>query len=406
MNNNHWIKTNPFFTLNNFEEIYKLTTEGETPSYIYSKKVIDRQYNILRDNLPKRIRIFYAQKSNPNKEILKKIKDLGAGCDTASLGEMAKALDAGFPEGKIMLTGPAKTQKELRFALQRQIFSINVESLQELELLNRMAEFVDTTQEILLRINPPFEAGETNTIIGGMGVSKFGVDVDYVPEFIEKASKMKNVKLKGIHIFNSSQILDWDKIYANTVDVIDTAMEISSNFDISLTRLDMGGGFGIPYSKDESELDIFKLGKNLNELLKVPGYKEFLSGAELMYEPGRFLTGMSGIYITKVLYTKVSNGRKIALIDGGIHHLIRPVLIGQPHPIINLTAIYNGRNDMDRYLVAGPLCTSLDRFDTSALLNDVRQGDILAVLNAGAYGYTESMPLFLSHKPAPEIFLN
>ncbi len=406
MNNNHWIQTNPFFTLNNFEQIYTTARDSETPCFIYSKKVIERQYNLLRDNLPDRIRIFYAQKSNPNKEILVKIKDLGAGCDTASLGEMAKALDAGFPEGKVMLTGPAKTHRELQFALQRGIFSINVESLQELELLNKLAEETGTKQEILLRINPPFEAGETNTIIGGMGVSKFGIDVDYIPEFIETVQKMQNVVLKGIHIFNSSQILDWKKIYSNTVDVIDTAMEISSNFDIPLTRLDMGGGFGIPYDKKESELDIQKLGVKLTKLLEEPEYKEFLSGSELMYEPGRYLSGMSGIYITKVLYTKVSNGRNIALIDGGIHHMIRPVLIGQPHPMVNLSAIYNGRNNMDKYMVAGPLCTSLDKFDTAAMLNDVRPGDILAVLNAGAYGYTESMPLFLSHKPAQEIFIN
>src|SRR5690606_16296475 len=406
MRNNYWIENHPFFTLNDYEEIYKAATTNETQSYIYYTKVIEKQYKTIRDSLPEKIKIFYAQKSNPNKQILQLIKKLGAGCDTASLGEMAMAMDSGFSNEDIMLTGPAKSKRELQFALQRKIFSINVESLQELELLNSMAEFNDTTQEILLRINPPFEAGESNPIIGGMGVSKFGIDVDYVPEFIEKALAMKNVKLKGIHIFNSSQILDWEKIYNNTRDVIETAMEISSNFDIPLKRLDMGGGFGIPYDRDEKELDIPQLGSELKTLLTSPEYKDFLKDAEMMYEPGRYLSGMSGIYVTKVLYTKVSNGRKIALIDGGIHHLIRPILIRHPHPIINLSAIYEGRDNMDNYMVAGPLCTSLDRFDNAAMLNDVRPGDVLAVLNAGAYGYTESMPLFLSHKPAQELFLN
>ncbi len=406
MNNNHWIESNPFFNLNDFEEIYKTAISTETPTFLYSKKVIDKQYFLLRENLPEQIKIFYAQKSNPNKEILETIHGHGAGCDTASIGEMAKALDAGFPKDKIMLTGPAKTQRELKFALQRNIYSINVESLQELELVNWLAEEGNYNQDILLRVNPPFDAGEENTIIGGMGVSKFGIDVDYVPEFIERVLNMKNLSLKGIHIFNSSQILNWERIYDNTVDVIDTAMEISKTFDLEFKRLDMGGGFGIPYSKNEKEVNISALGSKLDELLKSPEYGDFLSGMELIYEPGRYLSGMSGIYITKVLYTKVSNGRKIALVDGGIHHMIRPILIGQPHPIINLSAIYNGRNNMDKYLVAGPLCTSLDRFDTEAMLNDVKTGDILAVLNAGAYGYTESMPLFLSHKPASEIFIN
>lgn len=406
MNNNHWIESNPFFNLNDFEQIYKTAISTETPAFLYSKKVVDRQYFLLRENLPEQIKIFYAQKSNPNKEILETIHQHGAGCDTASIGEMAKAMDAGFPKDKIMLTGPAKTQRELKFALQRNIYSINVESLQELELLNWLAEEGGYTQDILLRVNPPFDAGEENTIIGGMGVSKFGIDVDYVPEFIERVLNMKSLSLKGIHIFNSSQILNWERIYNNTVDVIDTAMEISKTFDFQFQRLDMGGGFGIPYSKNEKEVNISALGSKLDELLKSNEYGDFLKGMELIYEPGRYLSGMSGIYITKVLYTKVSNGRKIAMVDGGIHHMVRPILIGQPHPIINLSAIYNGRDDMDKYLVAGPLCTSLDRFDTEAMLNDVRTGDILAILNAGAYGYTESMPLFLSHKPASEIFIN
>jgi diaminopimelate decarboxylase len=355
--------------------------------------------------LPEKFEIFYAQKSNPHPKILEFIAGLGAGCDTASLGEMESAIKAGFPHEKIMMTGPGKTEEELGFAVKNKLLSVNVESIQELELLNSIAAQAGTVQDILVRINPGFEAGENNRIIGGAGVSKFGIDFEQIPLFFKELKSKKNVRLRGIHIFNSSQILDWKRISINTKNVIDTAIEISGEYNLTLTEIDLGGGFGIPYHTDEEELDIESLGQELKELFEEEHYLSFLKNVKLIFEPGRYLSGMCGIYLTKVLYTKESSGSNIAIIDGGIHHLIRPILIKHAHPIINLTALLEERQETGKYVVAGPLCTSLDQFDENAELNLVKPGDILAVLNAGAYGYTESMPYFLSHKPAKEIFI-
>jgi diaminopimelate decarboxylase len=403
---NYWLKNHPFFLLNNFKEIKNYVKNYSSPCFVYSKEVITNQYKTLRKSIPDIFQIFYAQKSNPNINVLNHLYSLGTGCDTASEGEAKSALDAGFSPDKIMMTGPAKTESEIRFAIEKNLLSINVESLQELRLIDKLSREYGKKQAVMIRINPKFDAGETNKIIGGMGISKFGIDIDFIPEIFENIIKLKNISVKGIHIFNSSQILDWNRIYLNIKDVIDTAKRLSSEYKIGFELIDAGGGLGIPYSFDDSFLDVERLENHLHDLIEKPNYKSFLADIKIILEPGRYLSGLSGIYLTKVLYTKESCGKKIVLTDGGIHHFLRPALIGQEHPIINLSAISKGISEQGEYIVAGPLCTSLDQFSNSVLLNKTNPGDILAILNAGAYGFTESMPLFLSHKPAEEYFIN
>lgn len=388
------------------DSLKEIVFNYDQPKFVYSKRVITHSYTKLRKNLPSNFEIFYAQKSNPNKNILRHLNSLGVGCDTASQGEMVSALEAGFENDRIMFTGPAKGESEIRFAIENNIASINVESIQELLFVDKIACEFGRTQNILVRINPVYEAGETTKIIGGTGVSKFGIDIEQIDEFFSNLKKLKNVLLKGIHIFNSSQILDWEKIYSNTKNVIDTAIALSNKYVSEVTHIDLGGGFGIPYSTDETPVNLTRLGDELFRLVNSEDYKGFLEGVDLIYEPGRFLSGHSGIYLTKVLYTKSSRGKDILLIDGGIHHLLRPALIGTQHPIINLTAYYESRLNNISYMVAGPLCTSLDTFSEGVVLPESKPGDILAVINAGAYGFTESMPLFLSHPPAKELFID
>lgn len=395
-----------FFKNVNPDALKEIVLNYEQPKFVYSKRVITHSYTKLRKNLPSNFEIFYAQKSNPNKNILRHLSSLGVGCDTASQGEMVSALGAGFENDRIMFTGPAKRETEIRFAIENNIVSINIESIQELLIVDKIASEYDKVQNILVRINPVYEAGETTKIIGGTGISKFGIDIEQIDEFFMKLKRTSNVSLKGIHIFNSSQILDWEKIYSNTKNVIDTAIALSNKYVFEVTHIDLGGGFGIPYSTDETPLDLTRLGDELFKLVNSADYKGFLDGVDLIYEPGRFLSGHSGIYLTKVLYTKSSRGKDILLVDGGIHHLLRPALIGTPHLLINLTAYYENRLNKKPYTVAGPLCTSLDTFGEDILLPESKPGDILAVLNAGAYGYTESMPFFLSHPLAKEKFID
>ena len=404
--------------MNGFEqEYYRYTSldlhklggidkQYSSPCYVYSKNTISESYKKLKNSLPDKFRIFYAQKSNPNPEILQHISKLGAGCDTASFGEMKSALRAGFTPENIMLTGPSKSEEEIKFAVENNLLSVNVESVQELELTDKISFESGKVQGILVRVNPPYDSSETTRIIGGTGVSKFGIDIEQIYEFFSYLKSKKNVSLKGIHIFNSSQILDENRIFSNTKNVIDTAIELSQKYSFSIKKIDLGGGFGIPYSSEETQLDIESLGNKLNSLTESKEYKSFLEDVTLIYEPGRYLSGRAGIYLVKVLYTKTSRGQKILLTDGGIHHMLRPALIGQSHPAINLTALFEGRNNAENYMVAGPLCTSLDTFGENIGLAESKPGDIIAFMNAGAYGYTESMPMFLSHPAAKEIFID
>ncbi len=378
----------------------------ELPKYVYSKKVITESLISLRGNLPPMFEIFYAQKSNPNKNILRHINSLGISCDTASQGEIRAALESGFESEKIMFTGPSKREPELEYAVEKEIFSVNIESVQELMLLDKIAERYGKKQNILVRFNPNYETGEQTRIIGGSGVSKFGIDIEQADDFFVQYQKSKHVSLLGIHIFNSSQILDWEKIYNNTKNVINTAKELSEKYSFKVSYIDLGGGFGIPYGTDEKHLDIKSLGISLTKLVSDKVYNEFLNGVKLIFEPGRFLSGASGIYLAKVQYKKISRGKEILLIDGGIHHFLRPVLLGASHPVVNLSAYYEGREKEKTYMVAGPLCTSLDAYGEDVVLLETKPGDVIAFMNAGAYGYTESMPYFLSHPHAEEIFLD
>lgn len=377
-----------------------------SPVFLYSRKSVTESFNQLRDILPPKFKIFYAQKSNPNSKILKHINGLGAGCDTASLGEMKSALAAGFAPAKIMLTGPSKSNEEISFAVDNNILSVNVESVQELNLVNKIAREKNKIQNILVRINPPYDSSETTRIIGGTGVSKFGIDIEQIETFFNALKSCGNVSLTGIHIFNSSQILDAEKILSNTKNVIDTAMDLSTTYSFKVNTIDLGGGFGIPFSDSETPINLKKLAEGLNSLVSDKKHYRFLDGVDLIFEPGRYLSGRAGMYLVKVLYTKNSRGTEILLADGGIHHLLRPVLIGQSHPAVNLTALLEGRKGNKKYMIAGPLCTSIDSFGENIELADTKQGDIIAFFNAGAYGYTESMPLFLSHAPAKEIFID
>ncbi|MBF0312447.1 MAG: diaminopimelate decarboxylase [Oligoflexia bacterium] len=397
--------THPFFATSGIEKVKPFLQNYKSPLYLYSREVITKQYNSFKEQIPNQFKIFYAQKSNPNEVLLQHILHLGAGCDTASLGEMNAALKVGFKSEEIMLTGPGKSEDELAFAIEKGILSINVESFQELEMIEQISARLQKRQNILVRINPPFDACEKTRIIGGSGVSKFGIDLEQVSDFIKRARRLKHVCLNGIHIFNSSQILEGEKILQNTIEVIKTAMRFQKIHHLQVKRIDLGGGLGIPYSTEESPLNLQALGSGLRNYLEGSEAKQFLRGVDLVFELGRFLSGLSGIYLTKVLYTKTSRGTNIVITDGGINHLLRPVLIEHKHPMVNLTAILEGRTEVDRYLVAGPLCTSLDEFDDEAKLLKVLPGDILAIVNAGAYGFTESMPYFLSQTKVREEFL-
>lgn len=394
-----------FFEDLEFKAINYYLKHYRSPIFIYRKTVLKKQINRFLSYMPYRTVLYYAVKSNPNMELLQYIATAKLGCDTASYNEIKRVLTAGFPANKVIFTGPGKTERELLYAIRHNLKSINVESKAELLLVEALAGRLKKVQDVMLRINPSYDASEEVRIIGGKGTSKFGIDIGQIDEVLSVIKKLKYVRFRGIHIFNSSQILDEDKILRNTGNIIETAKELEGNNGVKFKTIDVGGGFGIPYQRGDKELNIQKLGDGMKRLMQ--RYKRFLNGKEVIFELGRFISGYAGIYLTRVLYSKISCGRNVLITEGGIHHLLRPALINQPFPIVNLSAILENRDELyESYKICGPLCTSLDELSPDARLNKTKEGDILCVLNCGAYGYTESMPMFLSQTKAKEIVVN
>jgi diaminopimelate decarboxylase len=247
-----------------------------------------------------------------------------------------------------------------------------------------------------LRVHPAFDLDEGNRIIGGTGPSAFGVDEEEVPALLARAASLRHVRIRGLHVFAASNQRDAAKLLAIHGAVLDLARRLSEAHALVFEQIDLGGGLGIPYAPEEAPLDLARLGQGLSDLLAA---HPWFTG-ELILEPGRFLAGPCGLYLARVVRIKESRGVRFAILEGGINHLIRPLLTGQAFPV---KAVGKGGGEAPHTL-AGPLCTSLDRLG-EVVLPELAPGDLLALGQAGAYGLNEGMTHFLSHPVPPEIWV-
>ena len=239
-------------------------------------------------------------------------------------------------------------------------------------------------------------------IIGGPGAKKFGFDLSSARKILRVKEKFPHLDICGFQVFNASNVLDASLLVENTRRVLSLALSLSKKCDVPHHTVDFGGGFGVPYADTESPLDLGILRKGLAEIAKWAAGESRFRGTRLVFEPGRFLVAESGTYVVKVLGTKKSRGVDYVLVDGGAHHFLRPVLLQTPHRVRLVPRKSGGRrrpssHSQKSLVLAGPLCTSLDILHPAARLPLPVRGDLLAFENAGAYGFTESMPLFLSH---------
>lgn len=370
-----------------------------TPLYVYDAAILETKYKKLREVLPPSVEIFFAMKSNPSLAVVTLLSKLGAGVDIASLGELHTALWAKVPPQKIIFTGPAKTDHELEASVRANIFAINVESERELERLDEIARAYGRRVPVGMRLNVDFAPDERATIIGGASPQKFGIDLSRAAEAIRLAQSLAHIELIGIHIFNASQVLDAQALIANAEQIFRTAFELSSKTNFSLRYIDLGGGLGVPYSEEERELDIKAFGRGLARML----VRYHATDLRVLIEPGRYLTAEAGVYLTRVIDVKESRGVHFVLVDGGVHHLLRPTWFSSGHPVrlANKFALPRSK----RYSIAGPLCTALDYLAKDIMLPPVEINDLVAIFNVGAYGWTESMPYFLSHPTPPEVLI-
>jgi len=373
-------------------------TNLRTPFYYYDEEIIRNQAKRLREILPPHGEIFYSVKANPNLWIVKILAEMGCGMEIASSGELRLCLRAAVSPGRIVFAGPAKRDDELEEALLAGVYAINVESAGELERLAVMCRRHKKEQNIHIRINPPFDAGGDGVKMGG-GSKKFGIDSERLEEVKTLLNKNPLIHCAGFHVFAATQILDIQEIMDYFKMAIALMKESAVKLGIILSRLDIGSGLGISYESAVSEIDDGSLTKGLQNIVK----KEGIEGRTVLVETGRFLVGQSALFVTRIIDKKVSRGVTYLLCDGGINHMLRPALIGDRHEIFRLQA-NEGARPKERVTVAGPLCTSLDILGVDVEVERAEIGDILCVGQAGAYGYTESMPFFLSH-PMPDEYM-
>ncbi len=372
-----------------------------TPVYVYDVDAVERRVEELRAALGPRFTLAYAVKANPSLGLLAVLARMGLHADVASRGELAAARAAGFPASRLLATGPSKSDADLAALVRGRVGQLHAEGPEELDRLEELGARLGRRIAIGLRLNPPWGIAEKRTIIGGPGAKKFGFDLPSARKALAERKRWPHLHVCGFQVFNASNVLDAALLVENVGHVLDLALSLGRRFDVPLSSVDFGGGLGVPYADGERPLDLRLLRDGLARVAARAAREPLLARTRLVFEPGRFLVAEAGEYVVRVVGTKRSRGVTYVLVDGGVHHLVRPALIGTPHRVRAVGAPPGGRRTT--VVVAGPLCTSLDLLHPGTRLVLPSRGDFLAVENAGAYGYTESMPLFLSHEWPAEV---
>ena len=351
-----------------------------TPLYIYSYKTLLDHYCKLREAFGQiQPLICFSMKANYNLAILKALVSKGAGLDIVSGGELFRAIRVGCPAQKIVYASVGKTDKEIEEAIRRRILFFNVESLPELENINRIAQKLNMVTNVAIRINPDVEPKTHKFITTGKITNKFGIDFQSAFRILLLRQNFTNVRISGLHIHIGSQITTSEPFVAAISKMVNFIAQIK-RMGINLEYLNIGGGLGIVYDK-ETPQTAQKFAAKVLPLLKRTNLK-------IILEPGRFIVGNAGILVTKVLYIKSSPKRKFVIVDAGMNDLIRPALYDAYHQILPLQAAGNRQQATEKVDIVGPICESADFFAKDRKLPVVKEGDYLAIMGAGAYGFS------------------
>lgn len=349
-----------------------------TPFYYYDVKLLQDTLDLVKTEAGKyNYHVHYAVKANANPRILSIIAENGLGADCVSGGEVQAALDAGFPADKVVFAGVGKADWEINLGLDNDIFCFNVESAVELDILNELAAAKNKIASVALRINPEVDAHTHAKITTGMKENKFGINLSQLGQVLDNLSTLKNVKLIGIHCHIGSQITDMSS-FRNLVIRVNEIQEELEARGINIENLNFGGGLGIDYYHP-NHLPIPAFDNYFavfNKLLKVR------PGQQVHFEPGRSVVAQCGTLISQVLYVKVGETKKFAILDAGFTELIRPAMYDAYHRIENISS----DEAVELYDVVGPICESSDVFGKDVELNKAHRGDLIALRSAGAYG--------------------
>ncbi len=367
-----------------------------TPVYVYSYHTFVGHFKKLQSAFAEiSPLICYSVKANSNRALLRTLVEQGAGLDIVSGGELFRALSVGCPPERIVYASVGKTGAEIEEAIRKGILFFNVESLPELAAINRIAGKLRTVTRVAIRINPDVEAKTHKFITTGKLTNKFGIDLASAQKILLLGASFKNVRICGLHIHIGSQIVESAPFIAAIEKIIAFIEQIKKR-GICLEYLNIGGGLGIIYNKECPQTAVVYAQK-IVPLLK-------RSGLKIIMEPGRFIVGNAGVLVTKVLYVKRTPKKTFVIVDGGMNDLIRPALYDAYHEILPLRVDNGARRAMIKADVVGPICESGDFFAKERRMHPVREGDCIAVMSAGAYGFSMSSN-YNSRRRAAEVLV-
>jgi len=361
-----------------------------TPTYVYSANAVREQYARLSaalDGVP--FRIHYSLKANSNLALLRLLRSLGAAADVVSGGELFRARRAGYEPQDIIFGGVGKTEREIADGIDAGVLLLNVESEDELRMVDRLGRGRGVVVPVAIRVNPEITVETPHSYIRtGEKGHKFGVPYDEVREVARTAASLPNVVLRGLDMHVGSQLSRLDAYRHGIERVLELLAQLRSDGAQDLRFLDIGGGLAVTYDAEEpTNLDRFAQ-------IVVPAVRS--TGLQLIVEPGRFMVGNAGVLISRVLYRKRSGGKELLVVDAGMTDLLRPSHYNAYHRIEALESVA-GRSRVD---VVGPVCESGDFLALDRELEDLRAGDLMAIHSAGAYGYVMSSNYNTRGRPA------
>ncbi len=373
-----------------------LAKEYGTPLYVYSKKQIVENFHAFDETLKssgKEHYVSYALKANSNIELLKILAEEGSGADVVSVGELLAALATGFAPEKITFAGVGKTDEEIELALKANIHAFNVESLEELSIINGIAEKFGIRAKVAIRVNPDVDAKSHPYISTGLKENKFGIDMENAREAFIYASKQPALEVVGIHVHIGSQITSLDPFIKAARSTVKFVNSLRVKSGIVLEHLNFGGGQGIHY-RNVVRHPLLPKDELGDEGEYVPSLSEFVgavlpildqTGLKIIFEPGRAIVANACALLATVLYTKANSKKKFVITDTGMTELIRPCLYEAYHQVAPLELVASPTQKVD---VVGPICETSDFLAQSREMQDLKRGDSIAILCAGAYGYT------------------
>ena len=377
---------------------------GSTPFFAYDRRLLTDRVALLREHLPAGIDLGYAVKANPMPAVVQHLSGLVDSLDVASALEMRIALDTPMPANRVSFAGPGKTDDELHQAVAAGV-TVELESAMEARRLLTAGDRLGIRPRAAVRVNPDFQVKGSGMRMGG-GPQQFGVDAEEVPLLLKELADTE-LELLGFHVFAGSQNLDAEILVEAQRKTVELVVRLADSLPGPIRYLNLGGGFGIPYFPKDEALDLSAVGAGLHDLLDGP-VRRHLPEARVVVELGRYVVGECGVYVTRIVDSKTSRGRRYHVVDGGMHHQL--AASGNFGQVIrrNYPLVIGNRMDAEpsgEATVVGCLCTPLDLLGDRVAIPDSGVGDLVVLFQAGAYGLTASPAAFLGHPAAVEILV-